>query len=444
MSNREKTRIRTKSRLPFGQAITVLAVTVKGICGVLLALISLQAWNQIVEMEERQEVADDWADSRQFAVFFPHKVGNDLAELQTGGHATKIVEANELYLTLNEKGALFIDAGNYTPGLPEDPDPVVPAMPIQVNTNYLDHYPILDDSGVPIAVDHDERAWVIAVPEKFKEQEAEIEAFFRATRIGDQGFDGAVQAQEDMLGEPVPDHFRDQKLRIIWTTSGQEVFTFNSTINPESGNMIVDPIVEIMTPSNSLTIDRLNSITGDINTALKVRVDGDPASALHDLTPTLQELHLDDNLPHLVTPNEAMLQELNEIRRGIAWTTVTASGALVIMLVFSAALVTIISDRLRRTLIVRRLHGFGFLRAYRELFVFLGVLWLAQALVACILVALQGTAPGPSSSAATDHFADIPPLLVILIVTSIVELLFAAMVASAVEHRNAVKRLKEL
>jgi hypothetical protein len=439
--NRERGGKQIKNRSPFGQTGTVPTVVVKVAFGVVLALIVLQAWHQITELDKRQEAIDNWTNTRDYAVFFPHLNGDDLAELTSGGHATKIAEARDLYPVLDENGAIFIDASNYGPRIPRN---WTLPPPIRVNSNYLDRFPILDDSGTPIDVDRDEQAWVVAVPEKFRAQEAEIKAHFQGTRIGDQGLDGAVQGQERMLGEAVPVQFRNQEVRIIWMASGQEVFSFSSTVNPEAGNMIVDPIVEIMTPANSLTVDRLNSITGDINTPLKVLVDGDPASVLQDLSPTLEELKLDDNLKHLVTGNEAALRELSDLRRAIAWTAAAAGGFLVVMLAFSASLVTIICDRLRRTLTVRRLHGVGFIRTYKELLVLLGTTWLGQTLVAGVAIVLWGTASGPLPAAAASPFAEIPRLLAVLVLVSVIEALFAAVLASAIERRQAVRRLKEL
>ena len=409
---------------------------VKTVCGAALAILVVAVWQEFTRLEERQEVSAEWEHVQDYAVFYPHAIGDDQVELETGGHSTKIAEARDLYPVLDEAGAIFIDAISYEPGVPVDPSSPWPAPPIRVNTNYLEQYPILDDSGHPIEVAGDERAWVMAVPEQYKPLEAELQELFQALRTGGQGFESVAQVQEQMLGEPVPEYFLEQEVRIIWTASGQDVFSFNSNINPDGGNTITDPIVEIMTPANSLTLDRMNAITGEMNSPLKIRVDGDTATVLSELTPLLNELKLDDNLQHLVTAQEAIQTEVSNVRSGIAWVTVIACVALLAMLALNATLVVIASDRLRRKLIVRRLHGIGFVRSYRELLLVLGVTWLAQVVLASAVSGLLGMNPAGAWPSAR--------ILAVLAASFLIEALFLVMIAGIVERRNAVKRLKEL
>jgi len=424
-----------------GRTTIAIATAAKVACGVVLALITLQALLQLAELRARQDLVDGWSDTGRYAVFFPHSNGNDAAELQTGGHTTKIAEARDLYPILDEGGAIFIDAGNYLPGAPTSQH--LPAWPIRVNPNYLDRYPIMDASGRPIRVDDDETSWVVAVPERYREYAAQIESFFRATRAGDESIDGAVQGQERMLKEPVPSRFRSQGVRILWTASGQEVFSFNAEVNAERGNMIVDPIVEIMTTSNSMTVDRLNSITGSLDTPLKVRVDGDPAAALRRLLPTLESLRLDDNLRALVTTNEAMLQQLEELRSTILWTVAVAAFALAVMLAFDVSLVVIVCDRLRRAIAVRRLHGMGRVRAHREIFVLLGVAWLGQSVLAGAILLVPAFHPrGPAAQRLAA--GELSTLIAMAVVVLLTELILAAVVAGTIERRSMVGRLKEL
>ncbi|MGH3748130.1 MAG: hypothetical protein ACRDT8_12095 [Micromonosporaceae bacterium] len=434
------TQIRRTGRV-FSLPIVVSAVA-KVICGGLLAVMVVAVWQQFDELEKQRALSAAWADTKDFAVFYPRLVGDDP---QSGDKNMDIAVARDLYPVLDEAGALFIDARNYKPGVPSAGPVELPVLPIRVNLNYLERYPILDDSGAPIKVNREEQAWVVAVPEQFKSQEAAIKAYFQNTRTGGQGFQGAVQGQEDFLGEPVPEELVDQNIRIIWTASGQEVFSFNSDVDPDGGHMIIDPIVEIMTPANSMTVDRLNSITGDMNTALKVRVDGDPAATLRELTPLLTEVHLDDNFPYLVTGQEVIIGEVAKIRSSIAWLAAFALAALLVMLAFSATLVATTSDRLRRKLTVLRLHGFGFMRTYRELLVIVGVAWLCQLLLAGVIVVLMEViGSGGTPNTGVDPFSQAPKLLTILSASYLIEALFVVATANIIERRNAVTRLKEL
>jgi hypothetical protein len=420
-----------------------LPAVVKTVCGVVVAVLVVMIWQQFDDLKRRQAASAGWEKLENYAVFHPRLIGNDRDEIESGGHGSKIVEARDLYPVLDKAGAIYIDAANYVPGVPQDPPRPMPKPPIRVNTNYLKQYPLMSDTGVPVTVAEDERAWVVAVPEQFKSREADLKRFLRATRIGGAGFDGAVQGQERMLREPVPEQFAHQEVRIIWTASGQKVFSFNTTVNQDDGNMIVDPVVEIMTPANSMTVDRLNSITGGKNPALKIRVDNDTSATLRELGPLLKKLKLDDNLQYLVTPQEIMLAEFSEIRSGITWVAVVAAGALLVMLVLSVSMVVIGFDRQRRKITVRRLHGIGFARTYRELLTTLGSVWLVQAFLAVGVVALLGvrsSVPGVEVDTATQ----VLKVLAVLVVSLLVEALLVIVTAGVIEGRSAVKRLKEL
>ena len=111
----------------------------------------------------------------------------------------------------------------------------------------------------------------------------------------------------------------------------------------------------------------------------------------------------------------------------------------------SATLVFVGSDRLRRTITVRRLHGIGFARSYRELLAVIGATWAGQALVAGIALAAyeigsSGRRPGDEAQ----PLALLPELLAVLAAAAVIEILLAAAVATVLERRHAVKRLKEM
>jgi hypothetical protein len=432
----------TTRRARRGYLTTVAAGLVKGLCGAVVALLALQAWSDVTELHQRQSLAGAWKGTDDFAVFFPYNVGNDLDEAQSGGNESTLAVARDLYPVLDAHGALFIDAGNYKPGAP--PNRWLPAWPIRVNTNYLSQYPILDETGKAVQVSPDEPDWVVAVPEQYKSQQARIRTIFQETRVGGPDFNGAVQAQERMLAGSVPPRFRGQHVRIIWTKSHQDVFSFNAEVNPAGGNTIRDPIVEIMTPANSLPLDRFNAVTGNINTALKVRLDGTSAATLRGLKPNLTRLGLDDNLGHLVTGNENRLNELSLIRTAVRRTSAIAAGALGVMLLLSASIVTVFSDRRRRTITVRRLLGVGFLRTYRELFLLIGVVWLGQAVVAGVAAVMLGLPARDAPRAAGSSTAEFPHLLSVLVLSLVIETLFAIGVATVNERRKTAERLKEL
>ncbi|MGY6651492.1 hypothetical protein ACXIZN_04940 [Amycolatopsis sp. TRM77291] len=432
-----------RNRSSLGSAIAVPAA-VKVVCGVVLAVLVVVVWRQFTDLAQRQESMAPWENVQNYAIFHPRLIGDDQQELEIGGNASTIAEARGLYPVLEKAGALYIDSVNYQAGAPSDPSSPWPVPPIRVNNNYLKQYPILDESRKPIDVADDEQAWVVAVPEHFKTREAALTELFQEMRTGGPGITGVLEAERRIAGEKAPERFADQQVRIIWTAAGQDVFSFDPKVNPGHGNMITDPIIEVMTPANSLTVDRLNAITGDLDTGLKVRVDGDPATMLTTFTPLLRELKLDDNLPHLVSVHDAMGTQINELRSAMTQAIAFAGGALLVMVVLNATTVVIGSDRLRRRLTVRRLHGIGFIRSYRELLLILGGTWLVQSLAAAVVVVWLGTQTTSMPGVEVHPYAQLPKLLVVVLASLAVEALLVVAAARLVERRNAVKRLKEL
>lgn len=105
---------------------------------------------------------DDWEKTTDYGVFYPHLVGDDREDFRGGGIAISAVEARDLYPVLDAQGGLYIDASQYRQGIP--PSTALPTASIRVNTNYLDRFPILDETGEPIVVSPDEQAWVVIVP----------------------------------------------------------------------------------------------------------------------------------------------------------------------------------------------------------------------------------------------------------------------------------------
>ncbi|BCY09099.1 hypothetical protein [Actinoplanes sp. L3-i22] len=423
----------------FGAAVAVSAAA-KALFGALLAVLLVVAWQQFDNLREQQSLNAGWKDLSDYAVFYPLAVGNDRDNLASGSDELSIAIARDLYPALDKAGALYVDAINYVPDAPKQPVPPWPTRPIRVNTNYLKKYPILDESGKPISIDDSEQSWVVAVPIQFKSREAEFKAYLQEQRTGGERVQGAVQAYGKMLGEPAPAQFAHQSVRIVWMAPGQEVFSFNSLVNPDGGNMIEDPVIEIMTPANSLFVDRLNAIPGALNPPLKVLVNGDPQAVFRDVTPQLKELKLDDNLQHLVSGYEAVNTENAKVRSAINWLAVFAGAALVVMLLLNATMVLIASDRQRKRITVRRLHGMGVVRSYRELFTFLGVAALWQAILAGALLGIL-MALGVTAGAALNPML---MLVVVIVASLLLESPFLLVLVNVTERRNAVRRLKEL
>lgn len=454
---------------PLTQLPVVLVLAGKALAGALAVLAIVTAWGvwaptseYLRGLEENGQVLTNsgirpatdtqvagWEGTRDYGVLYPLYGGDDTDDLlrfppSTPGNTMWPAFAADLYPVLDEAGALFIDSGAYEgPALPHM---YLPRLPITVNLNYLAKYPILGEDHQPIAVDPGETAWVVAVPATYKAQQAELEAFLLKARRGDPDTEGAFQFQERMPGKPPPESLRNQEVRIVWTEPGQDVFSFNSRVNPSGGNMIVDPIVQIMTAANSLPGDRLNGI-GSPNAALKVLTGGDPAGTYAALLPTLRRLGLDDNLRQLVFANEAPLLRIDQAEAEARISRATAVTIAVVMLALGAAAAAMIVARLRRVLIVRRLHGFSAGRRNRELLIAGGIstLGLALLLGVALLADRAGHAPASWRSISDGDLTSIALRLVaVTLALSAGELILSLAIAAIIQRRTGALLVKQL
>lgn len=462
-------RVSSRRVSPLLQLPVVLILAGKAAAGALAVLAIVTAWGIwsptsefLRNLEENQQVMTlsgarpatetqvaGWEDTRDYAVLYPVEGGDDAADLLSLFARSNTVwpaTTAELYPLLDAAGALYIDAGAYEG--PAFPHAVLPRLPITVNLNYLAKYPLLGEDHQPIAVDPAETAWVVAIPATYKSQQAEIEAYLQQLRTGGPDIvEGAFDFQTRyMPGYPPPESLRNQDVRIVWSEPGQQVFSFDSDVNRAGGNVIVDPIVQIMTPANSLPVDRMNMI-GSWNSALKVFTGGDPAATYAALLSTLQELGVDDNLPRLVFANEAPLLRIDAAGAATRISKATAATMAAVMLTLGAAAAAMIVARLRRVLIVRRLHGFGAARRNRELILAAGISTAALAgLVGLALLADRaGHAPDSWRSISDGDLAAISLRLgAVVLALSAAELILALGLAAIIQRRTGALLVKQL
>jgi putative ABC transport system permease protein len=415
-----------------------LNTLVKIACSVALIAIGAALWLQYANAARERAQLGNWERARGYGIFYPGKVGNDLVEVETGGNATVAAEVYDLYPLLNDRGALYVDANTYEPAALANP---ATFRSIEVNVNYLKRFPLRDDSGRTIVIGDGTSDWVVLVPSRYRSQQADIFAQFQLQRTGSGSQEGAAQAEKAVFGRPAPASVAHQKVSIIWMQDDQAVFSFNPLVNPDHGNNIVDPFIQVMTSANSLGIDRANMIGGGGDAALKVRLlGGDTVRTQQDLLPALKRLHLDDNLPYLVTMDEYVSQQIAALDSGIRSVEFAGIALFVALLVLAVQSISILFERYSRRITVRRLFGAGFVRTYREPLLIFGAVWSVQ-LVGALAANRFGlnTFSTPTFSSVADD------VTVVAIAAAVVlaEGLFSAGVLTFIERRSVVRVLKQ-
>jgi hypothetical protein len=222
-----------------------------------------------------------------------------------------------------------------------------------VNPNYLQRYPAYDASGSRIYVDDTETSWVVLVPIRYRDQEDLI-------RLNYQQFRNTALLDADYFESEDQERLKNQPVKIIWTANNQNYFTFNPRVD-----YVTDPLIQVMTLSNSLGDDRLNAFGLAIDSALKVYLgNNSSARVLATLEPTLSRLNLDDNFVSLLSFSEYSEYVMNDhnfylenwgIRIGILF------FVMMLLIVQSAA---INYERESRRIAVFKIQGYKFLDRY--------------------------------------------------------------------------------
>jgi bacteriocin-associated integral membrane protein len=420
------------------KALFAFTMTIKVAFAVLLIVTGGSLWLGYQAAARDLKQVGSWQSTAGYGVFTPTSVGNDLIEIQTGAAGPTTAEVFDLYPMLNARGSLYVDSTAFEPAALAEP--LLPGQyrSMIVNPNYLRAYPVQDTRHTPITIPESETDWIVLVPDTLRPESRAIEASFTRNRMA------APQADRALFGRDAPAAVRAQHVRIIWTAPHQKVFAFNPLINPNAGGLLDDPIIEVMTLSNSAGIDRANAISGGVDSALKVKLtDNSPIDTFVALQPELKRLKLDDNLTHLVTLDEAALQQVQRIQGNITIITVTGIGLLIIMLILALQSLALLFERFARKIVTRRLFGLSFGRRYREFLVIFGAVWVGEMAVALLANSLANSMGlNPFVSATESGAASASATLGIGVAVLTIEFLFSAAALVFIEQRRTTDVLK--
>jgi putative ABC transport system permease protein len=341
-------------------------------CSLFLILVILSIWSQYHELRIKQENLKSWERSKDYGVFYPVMVGNDLEDLEKGFTKTTVTQVTGLYPLLKRMGAVYIDADDYEQtSLRLNKNGM---RSISVNINYLQEFPVYDVNQNPVKISEDTSDWIVLVPEKYRSHEKEILNYITKSRKS------RAEGDENLFHVEIPDRVRNQPLKIIWIANGQKIFSFNPEVFRMENNMIVDPIIQVVTEKNSLVADKANMMSGGGGSdPLKVKlINRDTEQTLQALEPELKRLKLDDNLPSLISVEQYVLGQIYELQKQRNKLLFISLGLAAGLLVLVVQNLSIFFSKYQQRIIVRRLFGTGFFRTYKEYLWLLTATWVIQ------------------------------------------------------------------
>lgn len=346
-------------------AKAVLCITLAGMCASTLGM-----------QEALQEEAaryKSWSQASQYGIFSPLSLGYDGNELET-----KVIPniVFDFYPTATKKGALYIDSSQYLPIALANSSQEYRS--ITVNPNYLKAFPIVDCQGNIVNIQEAEQNWILLVPEAYRAEEQSIREKWDLMRNPDE--EGLTLWDKDVVwcGRTVESVPSDQAIEIIWVKNNQQIFGFNPEIGKENDGNISDPIIEVLTLSNSCGMERWNAITGGMESALKIPLaEGDPVRSYEEYRPLLSEYGLDDNLKQLVTHEGAVFEALQGFRDARNGLILQMSLVLVAFIIISVQCATLLFEMNLRLAAVKKVFGYGFFSREARPIIVWGSLWIA-------------------------------------------------------------------
>lgn len=405
-------------------------LVVKGVLSLMLISMGAATFGQYQNAQNEREQWGSWQSTSQYGIFYPLGIGRD-GSTDPNEISKRIVF--DVYPVLNSDGALFVNAADFASYAIEDGREGYRS--ITVNPNYLEVYPVKDADGNYVRVPETESEWVLLVPETMRAEENSIKEFYENQRSG--GEDSVWAADEHFFGRSVENPQTDQKVRIIWTQANQRVFAFNPEVCPDDGNCVVDPIVAVMTATNSSGMDRAPSVGGGPDNALKVKLgEAGSTETYQRYIPLLEECGLDDNLRQIVTMDEFVFTMLQHYDQSVSQYAFQMVLIFLLYLALVLQSVPLIFELDSRRTAVRKLYGYSFGARNRFFFTVLSFNWLALFALASLFNSVFGW-PWKGYSSQDP--------LVILVATGLfllIELLVSSAVLSAVERRRVVDVLK--
>ncbi|MGG7178308.1 DUF1430 domain-containing protein [Clostridium paraputrificum] len=356
-----------KNKIPIKDIITF-----NSILKVILIILFFNLINQgILNYERINNVFTNkyeaWEEAKDYYII-PY-MNNKNEDLPEGEESVK--KLSQLYLNLNKDGTIMADFNLYSPGqrerLKNDKKHDYERDWVTVNPNYLNENVVYDINNEPVKISEDDNNLVLLVPDKYKEDEK-----------------GIIELWENIKnGYSEGESTKNQKIKILYTKSNQKVFSYSADVNINDGNMVVDPIIRVITEKNGVPSDYYITI-GFTGNPIKIKVDPSFDSEKY-IYQKLKELGLEKYVDKVVPANDGVVFESKSVYELLAFII----GGIIIL---TLAMVIIITQNIycyfeqyKKQLAIRQFHGYKAIDKYKECLLLILVTSLAAFLVNCYM-----------------------------------------------------------
>ncbi|MCC0630553.1 MULTISPECIES: DUF1430 domain-containing protein [unclassified Clostridioides] len=395
--------------------IVIFNYTFKIVVVFILVTNCISLISNIDTLNYKLENLKNWNKVKDYGAIYPVLVGNDGLEKSE----TEINATEKLYNLLNKKGSIYIKSNLYEDDREKDKY-FDGYFTLVVNPNYLEKFPIYNISNEKINVDENDTNWIVLIPEKYKYEKEKIMKYIIDSRKSIYDFE-----IDNFTGKKY-DSILSQKIKIIWTKNDQNIFSFNPDVKKQNNNILKNEIIEVMTEKNSYPNEKYGIWGGGNTDPLKIKLkDNDAEKTYKSLLPYLNKWSLSDNYTTLINSNELILNYIHTLKYNIKN---ILTQIIVIIIVFAIIIFQnslIIFQILKKKIIVKSIHGAGFLKIYGNILLILASTWIIQLAIEYLL----------SKSIKSN-------VMLIYIAFFIIEFLFTFLSISILKRKNKINILK--
>ena len=272
----------------------------------------------------------------------------------------------KLYIKLNAKGSILANFEEYIPSTRnirmQETEYDYERDNVTINPNYLNKYHIYDSEGNIIKIGEDETSYVVLIPDKYKKDEQDIR--------------NMIQLWKEAY---LDDDFASEAIKIIWTRTGQRIFSINIDVNPNEDNCVEDPIIRVLTESNG-TLSNYDTILGISGNPLKIKVE-DEENKEEEIKEILGEFGYDRYVKSISFVNQEVSSEINSVKDLALYLSVSIIFLIIAIVCIIIQSIYTYFQQHKQLIIVRQLNGYKILNKYREYFIYLVISWGAILIV---------------------------------------------------------------
>jgi putative ABC transport system permease protein len=339
----------------FTRGIYVLHVIAEIICILMVLYCGASAYIDTKNILRDMNKYKSWTIAEDYGVFYPLYSGDDQTDEEEQQREKTI--GTDFYHYLNEQDAIFINATDYEDAyMKENKVSASYQRLLTVNPNYLKTFAVYEENGKRVSVDESDTDLVLLVPETEKDQKDEILSYYQ------QNQESCAEVDQDYY-EADTSGLQNQNIQIIWTKSGQKIFTFDDSVNTDNGDL-TDPVITVLTENNSYISQRIGILGNGNSDPLKVKLTGTSKQTYDSMKSTLSELGLADNLKAIVSVNEAAQEKLTSIRSDLAFDLRAAFVLLALIIYLAYQSTYLLFEKNKKRYVVMHMFGLRWTTIY--------------------------------------------------------------------------------